>query len=213
VASAAARPLTRKIDSGTSGWARRCSLTTNAAISTAEPASPPMVRPVPQPTSGVFTSVKISSSMLAVTSTAPTASKPPGTDRPWSAFRIRNAPNSTSAASGRLTKNTHRQPNSWVSSPPKNNPTIEAIPLIPAHTPSALCRSESWKVVVRMDSAAGVIIAAPKPWASRAPTSSPWLSANPQASEEAANSAVPAISSRRRPSRSPARPPSSRNPP
>src|ERR1700728_2929998 len=74
-------------------------------MSTAETASPPMVRPVPQPTSGVFTSVKISSSMLAVTSTAPTASKPPGTDRPWSAFRIRNVPNSTSAASGRLMKN------------------------------------------------------------------------------------------------------------
>jgi hypothetical protein len=88
-----------------------------------------------------------------------------------------------------------------VSSPPKNNPTAEPSPLIPAHTPSALCRSESWKVVVRMDSAAGDIIAAPKPWASRAPTSSPWLSANPQASEETANSAVPAISSRRRPSR------------
>ena len=172
-----------------------------------------MVRPAPQPSSGAFTNVKISSSMLAVTSTAPTASKPPGTDRPWSAFRIRNAPNSTSAHSGRLTKNTHRQPKSWVSSPPKNSPTAEASPLIPAHTPSALCRSESWKVVVRMDSAAGDIIAAPKPWASRAPTSSPWLSANPQASEEAANSAVPAISSRRRPSRSPARPPSSRNPP
>ena len=182
-------------------------------MSTAEPASPPMVRPVPQPTSGVFTSVKISSSMLAVTSTAPTASKPPGTDRPWSAFRIRNVPNSTSAASGRLMKNTHRQPNSWVSSPPKNNPTIVAIPLTPAHTPSALCRSESWKVVVKMDSAAGVIIAAPKPWASRAPTSSPWLSANPQASDETANSEVPATSSRRRPNRSPARPPSSRNPP
>ena len=90
-----------------------------------------------------------------------------------------------------------------MSSPPKNSPTAEASPLIPAHTPSDLCRSESWKVVVRMDSAAGDVIAAPKPWASRAPTSSPWLSANLQASEEAANSAVPAISRRRRPQQVP----------
>jgi hypothetical protein len=188
-------------------------LTTKAAISTAEAASPPMVGAAPQPSPGAFTNVKISSSMLAVTSTAPTASKPLGAGRPWSAFRIRNAPKSTSAAIGMLTKNTHRQPKYVVSSPPRINPTAEAIPLIPAHTPRALCRSEPWKVVVRMDSAAGDIIAAPKPWASRAPTSTPWLLAKPQASEETANTTVPATNSRRRPSRSPARPPSSRNPP
>jgi len=56
VMSAAASPLTRKIDSGSSGFLLRCSLTTNAASSAAAPASSPMVRAEPQPTAGARTS-------------------------------------------------------------------------------------------------------------------------------------------------------------
>src|SRR5215469_8312983 len=44
MASAAARPLIRKIDIGTSGLARRCSLARKAAMSTTEPANPPTVQ-------------------------------------------------------------------------------------------------------------------------------------------------------------------------
>ena len=80
--------------------------------------------------------------------------------------------------------------------------------------PSARLRSLPWlNVVVRMDSPAGAIMAAPAPWASRAPISMPASVARPPASELAANSVVPAASSRRRPSRSAARPPSSSSPP
>jgi hypothetical protein len=49
VTLAAARPRTRKIDSGTSGFLLRCSLTTNATNSAKAPASSPIVRPEPQP--------------------------------------------------------------------------------------------------------------------------------------------------------------------
>ena len=48
--------------------------------------------------------------------------------------------------------------------------------------PSAVLRSlPSVKVVVRIESAAGAMIAAPTPWAMRAPIDSPWLCASPPA--------------------------------
>ena len=56
VASAAATPLTRRIDSGTSGLTTRSSLATKANKVTAATASSTTVRVVPQPTSGAFTS-------------------------------------------------------------------------------------------------------------------------------------------------------------
>jgi hypothetical protein len=55
VASAAATPLTRRIDSGTSGLATRSSLATKATRITAATASSAIVRVAPQPTSGAFT--------------------------------------------------------------------------------------------------------------------------------------------------------------
>jgi hypothetical protein len=85
---------------------------------------------------------------------------------------------------------------------------------MPPYAPSAFTRSVPWlKLVVRMDSAAGVISAAPSPWASRAPISMPEFCASPPASDARPNSTVPATSVRRRPSRSANRPPSSRKPP
>jgi len=90
----------------------------------------------------------------------------------------------------------------------------EASGMVPLHAPIALTRSlPSANDVVSVDSAAGVIIAAPSPWASRAPISMAALAASPPASDDSPNSAVPAISIRRRPNRSAARPPTSRNPP
>ena len=68
-------------------------------------------------------------------------------------------------------------------------------------------------VVVRIDSAAGIIIAAPIPWTSRAPTSITSVLATPPISDETPNNDGPATSNRRRPTRSEARPPSSMKPP
>ena len=63
-----------------------------------------------------------------------------------------------------------------------------------------------------IDSVAGDSTAPPRPWTARAPISSPRESASAQASEDSANSAVPARNTRRRPSRSAERPPSIRKP-
>ena len=47
----------RKIESGSSGWAARCSLIRNVAISTTETAKKPSVRPENQWYSSVLTTV------------------------------------------------------------------------------------------------------------------------------------------------------------
>ena len=92
-----------------------------------------------------------------------------------------------------MTNSTQRHPGPSVSTPPRSTPAAEASPATPPQTPSAVLRSlPSLKVVVSSDSAAGSIIAAPRPCARRAPTSTPALPANPPISEDSANSAVPA---------------------
>src|SRR3982074_3360142 len=82
VASAAASPLTRKIESGRSGVLLRRALITKAASSTNAPASSAIVSGAPQPWSGAFTRVNTSSSIPPVARIVPTtpksASRPPG---------------------------------------------------------------------------------------------------------------------------------------
>ena len=121
---------------------------------------------------------------------------------------------STSTAATGLTKNTQRQPGPSVSRPPSSTPAAEASPPTPPHTPRAVWRSlPSLKVVVRIESAAGSIIAAPVPWARRAAIIGPEACARPPINDETAMMMVPATSTRRRPRRSAALPPSSMNPP
>ena len=80
--------------------------------------------------------------------------------------------------------------------------------------PSARLRSRpSRNVVVRIESAAGESIAAPSPWSERKAISDASDQASPSSSELTVKSASPATNSRRRPSRSASRPPSSRKPP
>src|SRR5262249_41099955 len=82
------------------------------------------------------------------------------------------------------------------------------------YTPSARLRGvPSGKFVVISDSAVGAITAPPTPWTALAGSAQAWLVANPPAKEAAANSSNPKTNTRRRPSRSPARPPSSSRPP
>ena len=68
----------------------------------------------------------------------------------------------------------------------------------------------SVKVAVMIDSAAGESIAAPRPWPARAANSVVASAASAVASEEAVNTVRPVRNTRRRPSRSAARPPRSR---
>ena len=98
--------------------------------------------------------------------------------------------------------------------PPSSRPKAPPPAAIALQTPSAFVRSSpSAKVVVMIESAAGETSAPPRPWSARAPTSQPSDVASPLSSEAAEKIATPARNSRRRPNRSPARPPSSRKPP
>ena len=105
------------------------------------------------------------------------------------------------------------QPSVCVSSPPTSAPDEAPSAPVAPQTPSARLRSRpSANEEVMIESVAGESTAPPKPCSARAPISSPRESASAQASDESANSAVPTRNTRRRPSRSAARPPSIRNP-
>ena len=65
---------------------------------------------------------------------------------------------------GAFTKKTHSQPTYSVSTPPMRTPTAPPAPETAPQTASALLRSSpSANVVERIESAAGAIIAAPRP--------------------------------------------------
>src|SRR5215813_9181949 len=115
---------------------------------------------------------------------------------------------SASAArpAGMLMKKIHRQPGPSTSGPPISH--AAAAPMPPPQIPSALFRSDpSAKVVEMIESAVGVMIAAPAPWTTRAARSAAGDQASPHMSDAAVKNRTPAMNTRRHPSRSAARPP------
>ena len=115
---------------------------------------------------------------------------------------------------GTLTKKIHSHDSSSTRIPPSSRPNAAPPAAIALQTPSALVRSgPSAKVVVMIESAAGETSAAPRPWSARAAISISEDGESPHSSEANENSATPARKIFLRPSRSPARPPSSRKPP
>ncbi len=110
-------------------------------------------------------------------------------------------------------KKIHSQPGPSTSGPPISHPAVAPMPPIMPQAPSALLRSEpSGKVVEMIERAVGVMIAAPMPWNARAPISAPADQASPHSSEAVVKNRRPTMNTRRRPSRSAARPPSSSRP-
>jgi hypothetical protein len=80
--------------------------------------------------------------------------------------------------------------------------------------PSALFRSAaSVNVVEMIESAVGVMIAAPAPWTTRAARSAAGDQASPHMSDATVKNKTPVMNTRRRPSRSAVRPPSKSRPP
>src|SRR3954452_13744864 len=113
-----------------------------------------------------------------------------------------------------LMKKIHPQPSPEVIGPPISQAAVPPIAPVEPQIPSALLRSgPSSKVVMRINSAAGVISAAATPCTARAPSSAAVVPDRPAAREASANRVVPAMNRRRRPSRSAARPPSRSRPP
>ena len=126
-------------------------------------AKTPIVRAEPQPQllPWVMASVPIVNPL--VTRTAPSASK---LFTRVSRLSLSRTGASASAASptGMLTKKIHSQERASVSTPPRRTPAAAPKPPTAPQTPSAMFRSRpSAKVVIRIASAAGEIVAAPSP--------------------------------------------------
>ena len=130
-----------------------------------------------------------------------------------SARRI-GARTSPAMPTGTFTKKIHSQDRRSVRIPPISTPAAAPSPPTAPQAPSAMLRSRpSRNVVVRMDSAEGVIVAAPSPWSARAAISDSSLHASPQRSEPTEKMTRPAMNTRLRPRMSARRPPSRRKPP
>jgi hypothetical protein len=99
-----------------------------------------------------------------------------------------------------FTKKIHCQLNASVRTPPSSTPATAPNAPTPPHAPSAAFRSfPSLKVTVRIESAAGVMSAAPSPWNARAAISEPSLHASPDTSDAEVKVIRPAMKRRRRP--------------
>ena len=111
-------------------------------------------------------------------------------------------------------KRTHLQLAYSVNAPPSSRPRTDPTPAIEPYTPSALVRAgPAGKVVASSDRAPGAAIAAPQPWTRRAMISTVPFGARPPAIEATAKTTTPMRNMRKRPKRSPARPPASSSPP
>ena len=149
----------------------------------------------------------------AVTSTAPGASNV-FVRRSRLSITQSGVKMSATMPTGMLTKKIHSQLSRSVRMPPKRTPAAAPKPPVAPHTPSAMLRSRpSAKVAVRIASAAGDSIAAPNPCRLRATIRESSDHDSPASNEAVVKMTIPARNRRRRPSRSPSLPPSSRNPP
>jgi hypothetical protein len=97
-----------------------------------------------------------------------------------------------SAPSGRLTRNTHRQPGPSTSAPPASGPAASAAPVIAPQTPSANGRSGPWNSCASSASDAANIAAAPMPCAPRATSSATPDCAAPHAADVTVKRTSPA---------------------
>ncbi len=115
---------------------------------------------------------------------------------------------------GTLMNMTHRQDSQVVSMPPAISPIEPPTPATAAHAPIARVRAgPGGKLAAMSASAFGDAHAAPTPCPTRAAMSIHGAVARPPSSEAVVNRAIPPSRVARRPSRSPARPPSSSSPP
>ena len=119
-----------------------------------------------------------------MTSTAPAASNLLARGRRGSRRAGAAPARSAITPTGTLTKKIHSQLSASVRTPPSSTPAAAPKPPTAPQTPSAMLRSRpSAKVVDRIDSAAGEMIAAPSPCRARAPISDCSDQASPASSE------------------------------
>ena len=204
----------RKSRSGISGaLAKRPSLMRKPPRITAPATMSASVEASPQPVVSVRTMPNTSRDRPMVALSAPGRSK-------WRvalglklSVSMRAATAAAIRPMGMLMKRIQRQLSRSVRMPPSSTPAAPPAPPIAPQIPTARLRSAgSVKVVVMIDRLAGAMIAPPSPWTNRAMISTLWLLASPPANDDSANSTRPVTNTRRRPTRSAARPPSRRKP-
>lgn len=115
-------------------------------------------------------------------------------------------------ASGALTSSTARQPNHEVNAPPTMGPHAPAIAAAPPIVPSARPRSAAGNVLLTMAIVVGSMSAPAAPWITLKTKRIGKVGARPAHTDAAANTAEPSRNTRRRPIRSPSRPPKTSRP-
>ncbi len=163
-----------------------------------------------QPREELSVSAHVASPRPAVASVAPSQSRKFWSRR-WSAGTHTQANAMAAAAIGILMRKMRRQLPISISQPPSTGPKAPAAAPVAAQIPMARPFASPEKVCPRIARLFGISIAALAPWTKRATSSHPIVGADAQPSEASANKPVPKMSSRRRPYRSPAAPPSSRS--
>src|SRR5436190_23811671 len=161
---APATVLVRRTPSRINGSEWRSSQTTKPTSSAAEAAKNDTVFGASQPSSPACVIAYTKDDSPEVTSTAPSASKDLTEASRLSRSRIGVRINAVTPI-GMLTKKIHDQLSVEVRTPPISTPAAAPKPPTAPQTPSAMLRSRpSVNVVDTIDSAAGVITAAPRPW-------------------------------------------------
>ena len=159
------------------------------------------------------TRANTSATRPAVTVTAPARSRWRCAISACDSGRARRAATSATAPTGTLTNRIQRQLKKSVKMPPKSAPADAPAADTALQTPSALARAgPSVNVAVRMVRVAGARMAAPRPCRARALISQASLCAMPPSRLDTVKTAKPTMKILRRPKRSAARPPRSRNP-
>ncbi len=92
---------------------------------------------------------------------------------------------------GTLMKKIHSQPSASTRTPPRRGPTRVATPAVAPQRAIAWPRFSEGKMRVMIAIVCGVIIAAPKPWKTRATISISMLEVSPHHSEDSVNTVRP----------------------
>src|ERR671928_1262157 len=177
----------RKKRKSTIGSALRTSATAKATNAAAATASSPTTAGEPQPQE--LPSTSASTSVPRATLIVAT----PGMSTWWVELSSRDSraaasvTNTARAATGTLRKKIDCQETFSTRKPPTTGPMASASALTPAQVPIALPRSCGGKGVARIDSVAGVMNAAPTPWAARPAMSQASVCEKPMKALEAAN--------------------------
>ena len=188
---------------------RRTWCAAKTASSPAPAASMPNVQ-AGQPSSRPSTSGNTSSARPVDTSTIPTGSgRGPSSARDSGSTAAARA--SAASPSGTLIRKIVRQPrpatSQAMSAPPRIGAPTTARPIVGPNAPNALPRSSGGNVALRMPKPCGISIAPSRPCATRKPISMPGEVARPHSADAATNPMSPRRNMRRRPYRSPRRPP------